>query len=99
MLQKLAIQDEKLAIDNEKTAFEKLKLAIESCAYNEPTKNNIIKVYEEIETNQVFGAPEVENILKCSTSTSKNIMKKLREMEVVEEVKGRGKGKYIFNIK
>ena len=96
---KRAIQNEKLAIDNEKTAFEKLKLAIESCAYNEPTKNNIIKVYEEIETNQVFGAPEVENILKCSTSTSKNIMKKLREMEVVEEVKGRGKGKYIFNIK
>ena len=69
------VQDEKLAIDDEKTAFEKLKLAIESCAYNEPTKNNIIKLYEEIETNQVFGAPEVENILKCSTSTSKNIMK------------------------
>lgn len=96
--EKLAIQNEKLAIEGEKPAFEKIKLAIEHQAYNEPTKNNIIKVYEEIETNQIFGAPEIEDILKCSTSTAKNVMKKLREMKVVEEVKGRGKGKYIFKI-
>ena len=96
--EKLAIQNEKLAIEGEKPAFEKIKLAIEHQAYNEPTKNNIIKVYEEIETNQIFGAPEIEDILKCSTSTAKNVMKKLREMKVVEEVKGRGKGKYIFIV-
>lgn len=96
--EKLAIHNEKLAIEREKPTFEKIKLAIEHQAYNEPTKNNIIKVYEEIETNQIFGAPEIEDILKCSTSTAKNVMKKLREMKVVEEVKGRGKGKYIFKI-
>ncbi len=53
-------------------------------------------VYEKIEVNQVFGAPEIENILKCSTSTAKNVTKKLREMEVVGVVKGKGKGKYVF---
>ena len=63
-----------------------------------PTKNNILKVYEEIEVNQVFGATKIEYILKCSTSTAKNVMKKLRNMEVVTEVKGRGEGKYIFKI-
>ena len=94
--EKLAIQKEKLAIGSEKLTFEKIKLAIESHAYNEPTKNNIYKIYEEIETNQIFGAPEVESILNCSTSTAKNVMKKLREMEVVEVVKGKGKGKYVF---
>ena len=31
--------------------------------------------------------------MKCSTSTAKNVMKKLRETGVVEEVKGKGKGK------
>lgn len=67
------------------------KLAIESQAYNEPTKRNIFKIYEEIETNQIFGAPEIESILKCSASTAKNLMKKLREIGVVEEVKGKGK--------
>lgn len=61
-------------------------------------KNNIIKVYEEIGINQIFGAPEIENILRCSISIAKNVMKKLREMEVVEEVKGKGKGKYIFKM-
>lgn len=55
-----------------------------------------MRIYEEIETNQVFGAPEIERVLKCSTSTAKNVMKKLREIGVVEEVKGKGKGKYTF---
>lgn len=68
------------------------KLAIDSQAYNEPTKKNILKVYEEIETKQVFGAPEIERVLKCSASTTKNVMKKSREIGVVEEVKG----KYTF---
>ena len=49
-----------------------------------------------IEANQVFGAPEVKDILKCSASSSKDIMKKLRDMEVVVTVKGKGKGKYRF---
>lgn len=94
--EKLAIQKEKLAIGSEKLTLKKIKLAIESHSYNEPTKNNILKVYEEIEANQIIGAPDIENILKCSTSTAKNVMKKLREMEVVEVVKGKGKGKYVF---
>ena len=53
-------------------------------------------MYNEIDTNQIFGAPDVEKILGCSTTTSKDIMKKLRDMKVVVEVKGNGKGKYRF---
>ena len=93
---KLATESEKLAIESEKLSFQNIKLAIDSQAYNEPTKKNILKIYEEIETNQIFGAPEIERVLKCSTSTAKNVMKKLREIGVVEEIKGKGKGKYIF---
>ena len=94
--EKLAVENEKLAIESEKLSFQNIKLAIESQTYNEPTKKNILKVYEEIETNQIFGAPEIERVLKCSASTAKNVMKKLRDMGVVEEVKGKGKGKYTF---
>lgn len=36
------------------------------------------------------------NILGCSPSTSREIMAKLRDMKVVCEVKGMGKGKYRF---
>lgn len=94
--EKLAIESEKLAIHGEKLSFQNIKLAIDCQVYNEPTKKNILKVYEKIETNQIFGAPEIESILKCSISTAKNVMKKLREMGVVEVVKGKGKGKYTF---
>ena len=94
--EKLAIQDEKSAIGDKKLAIETLKSAIKKQNYNEPTIKNIITVYNSIETDQIFGAPEVKNILKCSISTSKEIMKKLRDMEVVRSIKGRGKGKYRF---
>lgn len=53
-------------------------------------------VYNDIETNQIFGAPEIERILDCSSTTAKEIMRKIRDMEVVVEVKGSGKGKYRF---
>ena len=88
-MKNLAIQDKKLAIGDR-------KLAIEKRNYNEPTIKNIIAIYDAIETDQIFGAPEVKNILECSISASKEIMKKLRDMEVVKSVKGKGKGKYRF---
>ena len=94
--EKLAIQDKKPAFGNKKLSIEILNRAIEKQHYNEPTKTKIILVYNMIEINQIFGAPEVKGILKCSSSSSKDIMKKLRDMEVVVTVKGKGKGKYRF---
>lgn len=95
-MEKLAFQGKKLAIRDKKLAIEALKSAIKNQNYNEPTIKNIITVYDAIETDQIFGAPEVKHILKCSISTSKEIMRKLRDMQVVKNVKGRGKGKYRF---
>lgn len=101
--EKTAIQTKKMAIETEKTDFiieklaiEEVKQAIAEHNYSEPTKKNLLKVYEEIEINQIFGAPEVKDILMCSTTTSKDIMKKFREMNVIIAVKGSGKGKYRF---
>jgi len=93
---KLAIQDERSAIGHKKLSIEILRSAIKKQNYNEPTIKNLIAIYDAIETDQIFGAPEVKNILKCSMSTSKEIMKKLRDIEVVRSVKGKGKGKYRF---
>lgn len=39
---------------------------------------------------------EVQRILGCSSSIAGEIMSKLREMKVIHEVKGKGKGKYRF---
>ena len=93
---KLAIQDERLAIGHKKLSIEILRSAIKKQNYNEPTIKNMITICDVIETDQIFGASEVKNILKCSMSTSKEIMKKLRDIEVVRSVKGKGKPKYRF---
>lgn len=53
-------------------------------------------MYNEIESSQVFGTGEIEDILGCSASTARAVMAKLREMKVVVSVKGKGKGKYTF---
>ncbi len=85
-------------IENEKLTIEKMQLAISKKSYTIETQKKLLKIYNEIDAKQVFGAPEIEQILGCSTTTSKVIMAKLREMEVVEVVKGKGKGKgrYVF---
>lgn len=93
---KLAIWNEKLAIESEKSAIEMIKSAIEQQKYNEPSRMKILKVYEQIEKNQIFGSKEIEEILGCSSSTARTVLSKLKEMEIVTEVKGKGKGKYVF---
>lgn len=80
----------------EKSAIEIIKSAIEQKKYNEPSRMNILKVYEQIEKNQIFGSKEIEEILRCSSSTARAVLSKLKEMEIVTEVKGNGKGKYVF---
>ena len=85
-LKKLAVAVNKSLIDYQKPAIEQKK-------YNEPSKANILKVYDEIEKNQIFGTKE---ILDCSPSTARAVMTKLRDMKVVKAVNGKGKGKYVF---
>ena len=93
---KSEIGHKKPEIGSEKMSFDTIKSKIESCKYNEPTVNNILKIYNDIDNNQIFGASDVRKILGCSPSTASEIMAKLRELGVVREVEGRGKGKCRF---
>ena len=73
-----------------------MRCALTKKSYKLPTQENLLKVYDEIDARQVFGASEIQRILDCSPTTSRAIMFKLREIEVVEAVKGNGKGRYVF---
>lgn len=95
-LKKLAVAVNKSLIDSQKPAIGEEKSAIEQQKYNEPSKANILKVYDEIEKNQIFGTKEIKEILDCSPSTARAVMTKLRDMKVVKAVNGKGKGKYVF---
>ena len=93
---KLAVAVDKSSIDYQKPAIDNKKSAVEQQKYNEPSKANILKVYDEIEKNQIFGTKEIKEILDCSPSTARAVMTKLRDMKVVKVVNGKGKGKYVF---
>ena len=95
-LENPAIEERNPSIQSEKLSIEKLKNGFLNKNYRENTKDNILAVYNDIDINQIFGAPEIERILDCSPTTAKEIMRKIRDMEVVVEVKGSGKGKYRF---
>ena len=103
----LPIEDNKVADTGEtenidrKTVPEKLPIenyakAYSNKAYNEPTINNLTIIYDQIEVNQVFGSAYIIKILDCSDRTARNLLAKLREMEVIVPVKGKGKGMYRF---
>lgn len=90
------IDSQKSAIGHEKLAIYIMKSTIAQQKYNEPSKANILKVYDVIEKNQIFGTRKIAEILDCSPSTARAVMTKLRDMEVVKAVNGKGKGKYVF---
>lgn len=83
---KLAVAVNKSSIDYQKPAIDNKKSAVEQQKYNEPSKANILKVYDEIEKNQIFGTKEIKEILDCSPSTARAVMTKLRDMKVVKVV-------------
>ena len=92
----MAVAVNKSLIDYQKLAIGDKKSAVKQQKYNEPSKANILKVYDEIEKNQIFGTKEIKEILDCSSSTARAVMTKLRDMKVVKAVNGKGKGKYVF---
>ena len=63
-----------------KSLIDYQKPAIEQKKYNEPSKANILKVYDEIEKNQIFGTKEIKEILDCSPSTARAVIIKLKDM-------------------
>lgn len=56
--------------------------------------NSMEKFYSGIAVDQVFGASDIEEILGCAKSTAAEMMRKLRDMDVVVPITGKGKGKY-----
>ncbi|MDD6573224.1 MAG: hypothetical protein PUF12_12645 [Thermoflexaceae bacterium] len=60
----------------------KLKETFLNKNYRGNTQNSILVVYNDIDTSQIFGAPEIERILDYSPTTAKEVMKKIKDMEI-----------------
>lgn len=63
-----AIKNEKLDLSKKKLEIETFNPVIAKQNYFFSTKENLLKVYNSVKTNQVFGAPEVKEILGCTVT-------------------------------
>ena len=61
-----------------------MRCALAKKLYKLSTQENLLKVYDGIDAKQVFGVSGIQRILNCSPTTSRAIMLKLREIEVVD---------------
>ena len=77
--------------------IDRIKTKILSANLNATTRDKLLKIVAKIDSNQVFGAKDLINDLKCSPPTATELIKKLKSLNFIEPVKGAGKSKYVFS--
>ena len=77
--------------------IDRIKTKILSANLNATTRDKLLKIVAKIDSNQVFGAKNLINDLKCSPPTATELIKKLKSLNLIEPVKGAGKSKYVFS--
>ena len=87
--------EEKVDIQEEKADI-CIKLQQRLPQITEKTLNNIILLWEKCGTTEIFGRSIVETVTGLKSSRASELLKLLVETEIIEPVKGYGKGKYKF---
>lgn len=72
--------------------------ALDGKSCSRTTQKKLVQIYEVIDANQIFSTAYLVKILDCSERTARNLIIKLREMEVIVPVSGKGKGMYRFKL-
>ena len=95
-------EDEKASFKGEKRTKELKKVNFEKTLSETKISNimhnHIINIFDEVDDNQVFGRKEVMEITDCGKTQSSEIMNVMKNAQMIMEVKGKGRGKYIFKI-
>ena len=99
-LKEASIDLTKVAIEKEKVAIENKKVAIQDNIdkINGKSQKNIQTLFDAFGVEKVFGRKDISDVCNLSYSAAGKIIVKLKEYELIEEVKGRGKGKYKFSL-
>ena len=86
---------EKADIDTSKVDIEN-KLAELQGEILSKTKNHILMLYKEFESEKVFGRTMVEQVTGLKSSRTSELIKEMLDHGIIEPVQGFGKGKYRF---
>ena len=92
---KVAIEDENVAIAPVYLAIE---VAIDKLNASQATIAKAKAVFANMGIDGVFGRSDIAAITNDSVTAAGNLLNKLKEAELIEPVRGQGKGKYKFVI-
>ena len=96
------VKNRKPDLENEKVAKESKKVNLEKILLETKISNimhnHIINIFDELDYNQVFGRKKVMEITGCGKTQTSEIMNVMKNSKVIMEVKGKGRGKYIFKV-
>ncbi len=90
------IAGQKQDIENSKQDIESSKQDIVMMASFTAKTRHHITILREKYTDSIFGRTEVIETLKITASPASELIKKMLKFDIIEPVKGRGKGKYKF---
>jgi fido (protein-threonine AMPylation protein) len=68
-------------------------------AVSEISKKQIQTLYKELGEKEYFGRSDVEQALNVKSFRSSEIIKLMKDLEIIIPVQGKGKGKYRFKLK
>ena len=88
----VAIAQEKVAVGQENIIFE----VIRNMTVHQGTKENMILLYKELDSAECFGRSDISALLNISGTGAGVLLTKMKENNLIEPVKGFGKGKYKF---
>jgi predicted HTH transcriptional regulator len=93
--EKQLIEEEKTVDLNKKQSFEQM---MEQLKFSKPTENNIRILHERMGNEVSFGRKDVVQITGITSSPAGELLKKMKSSQLIEDVKGQGKGKYKFTL-
>ena len=98
-----AIESENPAIESENPAIESenpaIEIAINNMNANKNTKNKAMALFKAYGNDGVFGRNDIATLTATSYSSAGELVAKLKDSGLIEEVRGQGKGKYRFVLR
>lgn len=73
-----------------------LEELIERLNFSKPTQNNIVLLFSAFGFDSVFSRADIIRHTGLTPSPASTLIRKMKESELIEEIKGQGKGKYRF---
>ena len=85
--------EQKAVVSDENQLFETLLLGLKA---KNKTKETMVQLYRQFGFNTAFARSDIMKLVGVTSSPAGTLIDKLKEADLIEPVRGQGKGKYKF---